>query len=177
MTIARTGIFFALLAVLPLTAQDLPREAPPLTVETVSGDTISLDDLRGKVVAVIFFSTDCPHCQETTRILAPIYEEWKSRGLEILGLAINPSAQKNLKAFKLQYGANFPLALSSRAEWTRFAGLSMMARLYVPYLVIVDREGRIREIHPGQDRRYWKDQAANLQKSFDALLSEPAPAS
>ena len=33
--------------------------------------------------AVIFFLTTCSHCQETTKVLGPIYDEWKSRGLEI----------------------------------------------------------------------------------------------
>jgi thiol-disulfide isomerase/thioredoxin len=130
--------------------------------------------LRGKVVAVMFFSTDCPHCQQTTQVLNPIYAEWKARGLEILGLAVNDSAAGNLKQFKEKFGAQFPLGLTTRAEWSRVGEFSVMHNPYVPYMLIVDRNGMIREEHPGQDRAFWLEQEKKLRESFDTLLKEPA---
>lgn len=154
-------------------AGDVPRPAAPLTMKTFDGQQISLQDLKGKVVAVMFFSTTCPHCQDTTRILNPIYAQWKSRGLEILGLAMNPEAAAGLPEFKQKFNVQFPLGLATRSEMTRFAEISVMARFYVPYMMFVDRNGVIREEHPGGDKPFYANQEANLKASLDRLLSEP----
>jgi peroxiredoxin len=151
----------------------VPRVAKPLSLKTLDGQEITLNQLHGKVVAVFFFSTDCPHCQHTTTILNPIYAAWKSRGLEILGLAVNPTAASNLPDFKQKFGAAFPLGLTTRSDWSRFGEFSVMNNPYVPFMIIVDRNGMIREEHPGQDRDFWLDQENNLRQSFDALLKEP----
>ena len=164
----------AILTALTLQAGEVPRPAKPLKMKSIEGQEITLSQLRGKVVAVMFFSTDCPHCQQTTEVLGPIYAEWKSRGLEILGLAVNPSAAGNLQEFKQKHGAAFPLGLTTRSDWSGFGEFSVMHNPYVPYLLIVDRNGVIREEHPGQDRAYWLDQEKRLRESFDALLKEPA---
>ena len=113
MRLAKALLLIPALA-LTLFAGDVPRAAVPLKMTTLEGKSISLEQLRGKVVVVMFFNTDCPHCQKTTQILNPIYEQWKSRGLEILGLAMNPSASYNLAEFGKKYGATFPLALTTR---------------------------------------------------------------
>jgi peroxiredoxin len=164
----------AIASVLTLQAGEVPRPAKPLKMKSIEGQEISLSQLRGKVVAVMFFSTDCPHCQQTAQLLNPIYAEWKSRGLEILGLAVNPSAAGNLQEFRQKFGATFPLGLTTRSDWSSFGEFSVMHNPYVPYLLIVDRNGVIREEHPGQDRAYWLDQEKNLRQSFDSLLKETA---
>jgi hypothetical protein len=90
-----------------------------------------------------------------------------------LGLAVNPSASGNLKEFQQKYGAQFPIGLTTRADWSSFGEFSVMHNPYVPYMIIVDRNGVVREEHPGQDRRYWLDQENNLRQSFETLLKEP----
>ena len=159
---------------LPLAAGDVPRAAPDLTVKTSAGEGLSLAQLRGKVVMVMFFSTDCSHCQTTTRLLSPIYDDLKPQGLEIVGVAINPSAAGNLDSFAKNFGAKFPLALGTRADSTKFAEISVMAKFFVPYLFFVDRNGIVREEHEGGDRRFFGDQAKNIRSALEALLKEPA---
>lgn len=164
----------AITTALTLQGGEVPRPAKPLKMKTFEGQEIALNQLRGKVVAVMFFSTDCPHCQQTTQILNPIYAEWKSRGLEILGLAVNPTAAGNLKEFRQKFGAAFPLGLTTRSDWSSFGEFSVMNNPYVPYMILVDRNGVIREEHPGQDRAFWLEQEKKLRESFDTLLKEPA---
>ena len=172
--IAARSLMFLLVTLLPLAAGDVPRAAPEMTVKVFGGGSLSLEQLRGKVVMMMFFSTDCSHCQTTTRLLGPIYDELKPQGFEIVGVAINPSAAGNLGTFAKNFGAKFPLALGTRSDCTRFAEISVMARFYVPYLFLVDRNGNIREEHEGGDRRFFGDQAKNIRATVEALLKEPA---
>ena len=163
-----------LVTLLPLAAGDVPRAAPEMTVTTTEGESLSLEQLRGKVVMMMFFSTDCTHCQTTARILGPIYDQLKPRGFEIVGVAINPSAAGNLETFAKNFGAKFPLALGTRGDCTKFAEISVMTRFYVPYLFFVDRDGNIREEHEGGDRRFFLDQASSIRAVVEALLKEPS---
>jgi len=151
-------------------AGELPRQAGELSLKTISGEQITLGSLKGKVVAVMFFSTDCPHCQSTAEKLAPIYAEYKPKGLEILALAVNPSAAANLGEFVSNHKVKFPIGLTTRSTWDLFAGLSIMSRHYVPHLLIIDKQGAIVEDHPGEDRAFWADQEARVRATFDALL-------
>ena len=74
-------------------AATVPRPAPPLNTITPTGKRVSLSDFRGKVVVLEFFLTDCPHCQNSARNIMTFYEQWKPRGLEVLGVAINPGPE------------------------------------------------------------------------------------
>ncbi len=163
-----------LLSVATLPAGKIPRPSPPLKFTTIDGRAMSLEQLRGKVVVAMFFNTNCPHCQEATKVLNPLYARMKSRGLEIVGLAINRSAAADLATFHQTYQVLFPLAVSSRFECTRFAGLSVMSRFFVPYMFFLDREGKIRAEHPGGDREFYAAQAKNIEAELEKLLAEPA---
>ena len=158
-------------------AGTVPREAPSLRLKTTLGKTVSLQGLKGKVVAVLWLSTDCPHCQETCETLGPVYQELSGQGLEIMGMAINPNAPGNIDAFKAKHKVEFPIGVATRSDWMRFADLSVMARAYVPYMMLVDRNGVIRYEHRGKDHDFWHDQLSNLRKELDELLAEPAGAS
>lgn len=147
----------------------MPRPAGELTLKTHDGKQVTLASLKGKVVAVMFFSTDCPHCQSTAENLAPIYAKYKPQGIEILAFAVNPTAAGNLSQFITSHKVQFPIGLTTRSTWDVFAGLSVMSRHYVPHLLIVDKAGNIVEDHPGEDRAFWGDQEAKIQATFEAL--------
>ena len=171
------GVLIALLFGSLAVAGSVPRDAPDLTLKTTDGNTVSLDALRGKVVAVLWISTDCPHCQETCEAFAPIYEEFADQGLEVLGMAVNPAAPGNIDAFREKYSVAFPIGVSTRSDWMRFADLSVMARAYVPYMMIVDRNGVIRYEHSGTDQEFWTDKEARMRSEVERLLAERPGAS
>jgi thiol-disulfide isomerase/thioredoxin len=150
-------------------AADTPRAGGTLEITTLEGKQLNIKDLAGKPVMVFFFSTDCPHCQATAKTLAPIYNEYHAKGLEMIGVALNPTAKDNLDAFVKQYGVEFPVGLGDRDDFVGFTGVT--GRFYYPYLVFVDKTGQIREEHDGGDRAYFADLNASLKKSLDQLLS------
>lgn len=144
-----------------------------LSFRAYDGRNIAIEDYKGKkVVAVLFFSTDCPHCQTTAQILAPIYQEYRAKGVEILGLAVNPSAVQNLSSFVQQYGVEFPVGIGSRMQWSSFGKFSVTKTAYVPHLMFVGKDGKVAEDHPGADTDWWTDQDQNIRASFDRLLAQ-----
>jgi thiol-disulfide isomerase/thioredoxin len=160
-----------------------PAEAPPvaatptgsssaLSFRAYDGRDIAIENYKGKVVGVMFFSTDCPHCQTTAQILAPIYQEYRQKGVEILGLAVNPSAQTNLPAFVARYRVDFPVGLGTRMQWSAFGKFSVTKNAYVPHMLFVDKDGQVVEDHPGGDQAFWRDQATNIPVVFDRILAQ-----
>lgn len=63
---------------------------PDATFElvTLEGETITLDDLKGKVVVIDFWSSWCAPCRAEGPVLAETYREWRDRGVEFVGIAI-----------------------------------------------------------------------------------------
>jgi peroxiredoxin len=146
-----------------------PRAGGKLEITTLEGKQLNIEDLAGKPVMVFFFSTDCSHCQATAKMLAPIYSEYHAKGVEIMGVSLNPTAKDNLGAFVKQYGVAFPVGLGDRDRFAGYTGVT--GGYYYPYMVFVDKTGQIREEHQGSDRGYFADLNASVRRSLDQLLS------
>ena len=159
-----------------LSAAVVPRPAPPLRMKTLAGDVASLWALRGQVVVVMFFSTDCGHCHEAAKVLVPLYTELKSRGFEMLGLATNSAAPENLGRFADVFDVKFPLAVGSRVDWARFGRFPIRSRPpYVPHLLFIDRGGTIRAEFNGSDRAFYDNLEERFRAVVEPLLEEPHP--
>ena len=64
------------------------RAAPDFTKDSLSGETVRLSELRGKVVMVDFWTSWCPPCRREAPTLAEVYREYAHRNVEFIGVAI-----------------------------------------------------------------------------------------
>lgn len=71
------------------------KQAPDVTFTTIAGKKINMTSLKGKVVLVNFWATECRACVTEMPALANIYDEYKAKGLEIIAVAMpyDPPAQ------------------------------------------------------------------------------------
>ena len=146
------------------------RPAQPFDAVSFDGRPVSLAALKGKAAVLMFFSTDCPHCQEASSRIDPIYRELRPLGLEIVGLSLNPTDNAGLRRFAERFGASWPIALSSRSEFSRIAGISVMTRIYYPYLLFLDQDGTIREEHQGSEKAWFDRLETNFLAAVQKLL-------
>ncbi len=63
--------------------------APNITFDTITGQKISLNELRGKPVIVTFWATDCASCIEEIPALISLFKQYHQSGLEIIAVAMN----------------------------------------------------------------------------------------
>ena len=124
----------------------VPRRANEFTITRSTGAEQLYKNSRGKVVVVQFLYTTCIHCQETARMLSKLEADYKSRGLEVLGVAFNPEARDVavIQDFKSANGVTFPVGSAPLESVLGYLGISVMERFVVPQILIVDRAGMIR---------------------------------
>ena len=175
---------FTLGIALGLTAQaagPVPRPSKEFTVTTPQGQQILLSSEKGKVCVVQFLFTWCPHCQAFSKVLTQLSSEYGSRGFQALGVAfddLDPKDPISLKdkaaAYSKQY-AGFPVGYSNRSTVLGYLGISELERIGVPEIVVIDRQGVIREQSPTQGGGPLTD-PAHLRMVVEGLLSESAGA-
>ena len=70
-----------------------PPAAKPFALSNVRGETVDLNDYKGKPVLVIFFlGKGCSHCMEQLNAFAPVYSEYVDAGIEILAVSTDSPA-------------------------------------------------------------------------------------
>ncbi len=79
--------------------------SPDFSLETLSGETFKLSDLRGKLVLVNFWATWCAPCLDEIPLLVEIQNRFASRGLQIVGPALDEPdrVRASLPRLKIQY--------------------------------------------------------------------------
>lgn len=164
------GAVAALLLFLTAGANAASKPAQPFEAEAYDGRRVSLEALKGNASVLMFFSTDCPHCQQASMRLDPLYRQLAARGFKMVGLSLNRTDNAGLRQFSQRYQASFPLALSSREEFSRITGTSVMTRIYYPYIVFLDSDGNIREEHQGSEQAWFDNIETNFAAAVGKLL-------
>lgn len=167
------GLLILSLLWLPAGAATVPRRSPEYAVKLTTGQQLLLSSYRGKVVALLFISTDCPHCADTCQMMERLQKEYGPRGLQTLAVAFNPMAIMLVPEFLQRTRVTFPVGYDERDTVLKYLEVSPMLRIYVPIIVFVDRKGMIRAQHLGDDS-FFAAQEKNIRATLETLLKEPA---
>lgn len=74
------------------------KQAPEFTAQLQDGSEFSLSDLRGKYVLLDFWGSWCPPCRRDNPNLVELYDQYNSRGFEIVSVAIEKNEKTWSKA-------------------------------------------------------------------------------
>ena len=84
------------------------KPAPSFTLPSDSGETISLESLRGKPVVLYFYPRDdTPGCTAQACGIRDAWGEFEERGAVVLG--VSPDSTESHEKFKGKYGLPFTL--------------------------------------------------------------------
>jgi peroxiredoxin len=180
MRFIRGGVLL-LAAALALTAQAPPvvRPSPEYKIRFVDGTQVNLSSFRGKVVALLFVHTTCPHCQHASEVFNRLYNEYGARGFQPIDVAFNTMANLYVHDFVRDHNLSYPVGFGSPEDVLNYMGFSLMERYVVPQVVWIDRKGNIRSQTPpmGDEKMlteaYWRNMIDTLTK--ETASSGPTP--
>ena len=122
------------------------RPGTDFALHDLDGRTVRLSDYRGKVVLVNFWATWCAPCTAEAPHLQRLYEAYRARGLEILGVSMDgPESVANVRAHVARLGLAYPILLD---EETRVVGV-YNPKGSAPFTVLIGRDGRIAATRDG----------------------------
>jgi len=154
----------------------VPRKAPEVTITMNSGEQLLLSSMRGKVVALEFLLTTCPHCQKCSSILEMMYQEFGPKGFQPLGAAINDNARALIPEFIYKQGLKYPVGVTPREMAYEFLGYNQndpsAGPMLMPQLVFIDRKGIVQVQYAG-DADFFKNEEFNMRTQVEALMRGP----
>ena len=134
--------------------------APELTLEDLSGKSVSLKDRLGSVVLVNLWATWCPPCREEMPTLQSFYEKYKANGFVLI--AINQEETSDVVIpFVKEFGLTFPVWLDIDYQAQR-----VFNTMNLPSSYVIDRNGRVRLMWIGGISK------KNLEKYVPDLIEE-----
>jgi len=121
---------------------EVNQAAPDFALTTLTGESVRLSELKGRVVAVNFWATWCGPC----RLEMPLLQTYADRyPQDLTVLAVNDAEPiEKVQPYVDDLGLSFPILLDEK---------ELVTRLYrvrgFPTTIFIDRDGKIRYQHPG----------------------------
>ena len=149
----------------------LREDTPPLVDIDgwLASDVTSLEELRGSVVVVEFWTFGCYNCKNRIPYTQDLYALYKDQGLEIVGIHSPEFGYErdvaNIEQAMVDLGVTWPVVLDTdRRTFREWQGRPA----YWPRTYVLDRQGRVRFDHIGEGAY------EELFQVVDYLLTESA---
>ena len=156
-----------------------------LNFQSLNGDPVSMGDerFRNKVVIMTVMGTWCPNCADESRDMSRLYNRYKNRGLEVVGVDYEKGEEvkenlERIERFKNEIKADYLFLYAGKLSGAKirqdFHFLNGISSY--PTAIFIDRKGSIRKIHTG----YYGPGTGNYHHRFleeielfvEKLLSE-----
>lgn len=131
----------------------------------INSQPIELDQQKGKVVLVDFWTYSCINCIRNNPYLDKWYQTYKDQGLVVVGVHAPEFAfekkRSNVEKAVRDQNITYPVALDNDfMTWNAFGNRSW------PSAYLIDAEGNVRRVHEGEG------QYAETEQAIRALLAD-----
>ena len=140
----------------------LDKSAPQVRFATLSGETFTTSELRGKVVLVNFWATSCVSCVNEMPRMVQTYQKFAPRGYEMVAVAMSYDHPNQVAEVAQKRALPFKVALDAGGEIAKRFGEVRAT----PTTFVLDKRGRIIERYLGEPD--WAELHALLNKALEA---------
>lgn len=117
------------------------------TLPNLAGEPQSLSQWDGDLVLLNFWATWCPPCKKEMPLFQQYHEAHAEDGFTIVAVAVDELEET--RAFVDTFGIGFPILIGQ--DEAMAVGRDYGNRIgALPYTVLIDREGLVRETHRGE---------------------------
>ncbi len=116
---------------------------PPLfALPDEHGKVYRLEDLLGRPIVLYFTHNMCHYCTQVIRFLKRAHEKYGDTDFTILTLNVWAADGKFIRRYKEQFGLPFAMLAAKDRDLMRHYEVN-----YVPIIVFIGRDGKIRHIY------------------------------
>lgn len=156
-------LFFSLVLAAQNNSIDFLNEGdqlPAFKLETIDGQLISDQSLKGKTVVMVFFATWCPPCvRELPHVQQKIWERHGNNDQFRLLVIGREHSAAELKKFMTQNKYTFPVLADTERKL-----FSLFAKQNIPRTYLINNEGTITKMSTGFSEEKFNDLLAALEK-------------
>lgn len=115
--------------------------APTFTLTAITGETVSLDSYKGKVVVLGLFHI-CEPCMTQGSTLQKVYEAMRGKGVTVVGVNSSGNTKKDVGEFLSSFPVKviYPYLLDPNKTTEKLYG----GGKFVPNVYVIDQHGVIR---------------------------------
>jgi peroxiredoxin len=138
--------------------------APAVTFTSLTGEQVSTADLRGRVVLVNFWATDCPVCVKEMPRMVTTYNKYRQQGFEFVAVAMRHDPPNYVLNYAEKNALPFRVALDPMGKLAQAFGDVKLT----PTTIVIDKRGNI------VTRILGEPDFAKLEALIEKKLAEPA---
>ena len=151
----------------------------------LGGTMVTSNDarFRHKVIVIALAGSWCPNCHDEAAFLAPLYRDYRAKGLEVVSLMFEhfgdfERAAAATARFRQHYGIEYTTLIAGISDKDDAAKkLPMLERVYAfPTTIFIDRKGQVRKIHTGfsgpATGAHYTEFVDEFKRTLDQLLAE-----
>lgn len=142
-------------------AKPAEKPLPNLALPAVDGSVWNLDERRGRLVVINFWATWCAPCREEIPVLVGLHARYKTRDVEIVGVAVDSENVARIDAFMKDFAMNYPVLLA-------VPGSLLARQKALPMTLLVDERGILAKKYVGAIKE------SVLEKDLVELLAQKA---
>jgi peroxiredoxin len=113
--------------------------APTITFTSLKGEYFATSDLRGRVVLVNFWATDCPTCVKEMPRMVTTYNKFQKQGLQFIAVAMRHDPPNYVINYAENNALPFTVALDPMGEAAKAFGDVRLT----PTTIVIDKRGNI----------------------------------
>jgi len=128
-------------ALLPKASPSVGEIAPDIMLKGVSGDTIKLSSLRGKVVLLDFWASWCGPCRQENPNVVRAYDKYVDKGFTVFSVSLDQDGEKWKQAIAKD-NLKWSNHVSDLKGWSS-SGASLYGVRSIPATFLLDKTGKI----------------------------------
>ncbi|MBX3650477.1 MAG: TlpA family protein disulfide reductase [Burkholderiales bacterium] len=113
--------------------------APEVTFVSIKGEKITTESLRGRVVLVNFWATDCVTCVKEMPDITATYLKYRAQDFETIAVAMRHDPPNYVLNFAEKNGLPFKIALDPMGELAKAFGDVKLT----PTTFVIDKRGKL----------------------------------